>query len=354
MKFCKAFSLYYSLLIVLSMQLVFAQTRKDLLWEYNKMILNDGYLNIAFANDVKEHTNREIKDILNKAWVKKQIIILLQLSGYLDLYHCYYADYDELAAVDSLKNIFEEQKLTVENDPFNQKTLELLSQIYLNDPPSGSLPLILKEKNIGYDDADNIIVIFKDELLLQLFARQAHTVQEYGLISEYKIRNDRVRYLGPKSRKGDGLTPEGIYDLVFYPALRWSDFYLAFRVTYPNDADKIRKEYWGIQGKIGGDINIHGYCVSIGCVPLGNPAICELFFFLRQNMVKNNRIKVMIFPFQFDLEINQSYLEAYYQRNKKVAEFWESLNPIYTYFIENKKIPNYQIDQERGYYQLLK
>lgn len=59
---------------------------------------------------------------------------------------------------------------------------------------------------------------------------------------------------GPKLREGDFRTPEGNYQLVERKAD--SDFFLAIRISYPNQADMHRSRAQGHQP--GGSIMIHG------------------------------------------------------------------------------------------------
>ena len=185
-----------------------------------------------------------------------------------------------------------------------------------------------------------------------VYAKPVNETVPYSFIKLYNIKNSNVARLGPKTKQGDTLTPEGIYTLDFYPAFKWSDFYLAFKITYPNRADYIRRNFWNVITKPGGYINIHGCCVSIGCVPLGNPDIEELFFFIRNNQIKNNLIDVHLYPFKFDSPDNEKTISLYKDRNKKIYDFWENLKDIYLYFTQNKKIPKYKIDNTTGYYKI--
>lgn len=59
---------------------------------------------------------------------------------------------------------------------------------------------------------------------------------------------------GPKERKGDNKTPEGIY--VIDSRNRDSAYHLALRISYPNEKDKKRAKELGVSP--GGDIMIHG------------------------------------------------------------------------------------------------
>ncbi len=78
--------------------------------------------------------------------------------------------------------------------------------------------------------------------------------------------------LGPKVIEGDGQTPEGFYYInVFNPM---SNFHLSLGVNYPNSVDYART---GKDRKPGSDIYIHGNCVTVGCIPLTDEKIKEVY-----------------------------------------------------------------------------
>ncbi len=76
---------------------------------------------------------------------------------------------------------------------------------------------------------------------------------------------------GPKRREGDKQVPEGFYEIDrFNPK---SLFHLSLGLNYPNAADRVLSD----REHPGGDIFIHGSNVTVGCAPLGNDAIEELY-----------------------------------------------------------------------------
>ena len=100
--------------------------------------------------------------------------------------------------------------------------------------------------------------------------------------------------LGPKFKEGDRQIPEGIYKVSHLNPN--SKFHLALRLNYPNEFDKkmARKEK---RTKLGGDIMIHGSNRSIGCVPLGDANIEQLYFLVKKVGMKN--VKVILAPVDF-------------------------------------------------------
>ncbi len=79
---------------------------------------------------------------------------------------------------------------------------------------------------------------------------------------------------GPKLREGDRQVPEGIYRVNFLNEK--SRYHLALRLNYPNEFD-LKMAGVDERRTLGGDIMIHGFNVSIGCLALGNAAIEELY-----------------------------------------------------------------------------
>ena len=108
--------------------------------------------------------------------------------------------------------------------------------------------------------------------------------------------------LGPKAKQGDLQIPEGIYGLpVLNPN---SSYHLSIRVNYPNadDVARANKARPPISRRgMGGDIYIHGEDVTIGCIPLGNPGIDEVFTLAA--LVKPSRRGVIIAPVDFRRDV---------------------------------------------------
>ena len=98
--------------------------------------------------------------------------------------------------------------------------------------------------------------------------------------------------LGPKLREGDGQIPEGIYGIEYLNPN--SKFYLSLKVSYPNSADKARAKKDG-RTMLGGDIMIHGKNVTVGCVPIGDEAIEEVFYLV--NAVGKENVRVILAPY---------------------------------------------------------
>jgi murein L,D-transpeptidase YafK len=93
--------------------------------------------------------------------------------------------------------------------------------------------------------ADHILIVKSAHMLTLLRAGKVLKTYKVALGSDP---------LGPKTREGDGKTPEGAYRID--AKNEHSQFHLALRISYPNAADLQRAKKLGVNP--GGDIFIHG------------------------------------------------------------------------------------------------
>ena len=98
--------------------------------------------------------------------------------------------------------------------------------------------------------------------------------------------------LGPKLREGDMQIPEGIYRVEYMNPN--SSFHLSFKVSYPNDFDRAMAAKEG-RTNLGGDIMIHGSNATVGCVPIGDKAIEDVFYLVAKVGFKN--VEIVIAPY---------------------------------------------------------
>lgn len=101
--------------------------------------------------------------------------------------------------------------------------------------------------------------------------------------------------IGPKLKEGDRQIPEGIYPLTGLNPN--SSYHLSIKIGYPNSFDREMAENED-RTDIGCNIFIHGKAVTIGCIPLGDKGIEELFYFVYN--VGLSRGKVIISPVEWD------------------------------------------------------
>lgn len=137
---------------------------------------------------------------------------------------------------------------------------------------------------------DILLVAFKEERTLQVYATDN---RGFKLIKEYPFTAYSGK-LGPKLKEGDKQIPEGIYKVEYLNPN--SSYYLSIKVSYPNAFDKSKNLLSSVT-EMGGDIFIHGKAATIGCIPIGDDAIEEVFL-LTQKAIKKG-VKVIISPRDF-------------------------------------------------------
>ena len=148
-----------------------------------------------------------------------------------------------------------------------------------------------------------VILVFKDERLVELHAKGWDSPRIYKMTGF----NGK---LGPKLREGDGQIPEGVYGIEYLNPN--SAFHLSLKVSYPNSFDKRHAQESG-RDNLGNDIMIHGRSATVGCVPIGDDAIEEVFYFAAR--VGKENTSVIIAPYDMRKgrkpELEQSPLPWY-------------------------------------------
>ncbi len=182
---------------------------------------------------------------------------------------------------------------------------------------------------------------FKREAELELWAqRGAH---DFKRVATYPILKSSGGP-GPKRREGDRQVPEGFYTIThFNPE---SLYHLSLGLDYPNAADRVLSD----RDKPGGDIYIHGKDVSIGCAPLGDSMIEELFLAaLDARNAGQQRIAVHIFPGRMSGPEWEKYVAAETATRPELASFWAQLAPIYAAFEKRRVVPEVEVKPDGRY-----
>ncbi len=196
------------------------------------------------------------------------------------------------------------------------------------------------EKGIDFDKQTIFIRVFKREKEMELWIK--NTNSSYSLLTIYPICAISGTY-GPKRKKGDYQVPEGFYHIDrFNPQ---SAFHLSLGLNYPNASDKILSD----AKNPGGDIFIHGSCVSIGCMAMTHEKIKELYIAAVE--AKNNgqhKIPVHIFPFRMTEE-NMSFFAEKYKDEEVLLTFWKNIKTGFDYFEKNKKLPSVSVNSKGKY-----
>lgn len=217
---------------------------------------------------------------------------------------------------------------------------------------------VFRAKELSYPPKKIFIRAFKKEKTLELWALSS--VNTYTLVRSYPFCSTSG-VLGPKRREGDLQIPEGFYHIDrFNP---WSQFYLSLGINYPNRSDRIR----GDQKNPGGDIFIHGSCVTIGCIPITDEKIKELYWIaLLARRSGQRRIPVHIFPARMDQSnfrllcdraADPVFWSGFKERTgdthprtpSQLVDFWKNLKAAYDRFEETGDLGTIRIDRQGRY-----
>src|SRR6476619_3288492 len=150
--------------------------------------------------------------------------------------------------------------------------------------------------------------------------------------------------LGPKRMAGDFQVPEGFYYInEFNPK---SNYYLSLGLNYPNVSDRILSD--SLQP--GGDIYIHGSCVTTGCIPVTDKQIEEIYVLaMHAKDEGQDFIPVHIFPVQFKNKASNEYLNKFLKDFPEYTGIASSLKQIYYYFDRTKEIPVIMVNKKGEY-----
>ncbi|MFY9309313.1 MAG: L,D-transpeptidase family protein [Bacteroidia bacterium] len=199
----------------------------------------------------------------------------------------------------------------------------------------------LSELGLDLNNFNILITVFKSEQELVIYAKNKKDKQYKKLVT-YPICASSGD-LGPKRKQGDGQVPEGFYHIERYNPS--SSYHLSLGVSYPNKSDKLKST----AKDLGGDIFIHGECVTIGCMPMTNDKIKEIYIYAIQ--AKNNgqqNIPVYIFPFKFTESAIAKH-KSYTTDNKMLQDFWNNLKTGYDKFHSNLEALNVAVDKAGNY-----
>ncbi|HEX5168334.1 MAG TPA: L,D-transpeptidase family protein [Cyclobacteriaceae bacterium] len=199
---------------------------------------------------------------------------------------------------------------------------------------------LFKTKHLQQDGFNLFIRAFKKEGKLEAWIKEKHNTN-YTLLTTYDFCTTSGT-AGPKRKEGDLQIPEGIYHINHFNPQ--SNFYLSLGINYPNASDKILSD----RQKPGGEIYIHGNCVTIGCIPITDDKIKELYILAVE--ARNNgqeKIPVHIFPCRMD-DSGMKSLEGHFAKPDLIS-FWNNLKDIYLDFEQTHLINPMTIDKTGRY-----
>lgn len=253
-----------------------------------------------------------------------------------------FAGYDEAAASAAGAAAASRRFLPAEL-PFAQEQLRYSRVRDAYDATGADIEQLFARQGMLYPAAEIFMRVFKRERVLELWARGEND-GEFRMLKAYEICAAAGRP-GPKRRQGDNQVPEGFYFIDLFNPL--SRFHLSLRIDYPNRRD--RAQAGG--NRLGGDIFVHGDCVSAGCLAVTDDGIEELYWLtVEARALGQQRIPVHIFPARLTADEMDTLASAFPGR-RDLLGFWETLRTGFEYFEQNRRVPDMGVDA-RGNYRL--
>ena len=205
------------------------------------------------------------------------------------------------------------------------------------------LKKLFEEKGLHYPPKQIFFRVFKVERKFEVWVIGKE--KKFVLLKEYGVPPRINSFIGPKRRKSDLLVPEGFYKIVVFN--HNSKFYLSLGINYPNELDKLV----GDKDNPGEDIFIHGGRASLGCIPLTNDGIQEVYLLaVEAQNAGQKSISIHIFPAR--LLMKKDGLETVIPEfDPALIEFWKNLREGYNFFETNKILPQIQVKSKRYMFQ---
>ena len=195
----------------------------------------------------------------------------------------------------------------------------------------------LKENQIRPDQFTMTILAFKAENRLEIHA--GNSGERQRKIKEFEICASSGKP-GPKRFEGDWQVPEGFYHVDRFNPM--SSYHLALGINYPNASDRIL----GNKKKPGGQIMIHGACVTIGCLPMTNEGIEEIYLYaIKARSNGQLRIPVYIFP----AEPGTDQYNQLKKQQPQLSSFWENLEEGFQQYQSQRKPLEFTVSKEGRY-----
>ena len=198
-----------------------------------------------------------------------------------------------------------------------------------------------QEAGLTYPPREIFLRWFKKEAAIELWARAER--EPFRLINSYAILAHSGGP-GPKRREGDRQVPEGFYEIDrFNPE---SLYHLSMRLNYPNASDRVLSD----PEQPGSDIYIHGKNLSLGCAPIGDDSIEELYLIALDVCTGGqSRIPVHIFPARMGGPEWTRFSADAIAGDPSLERFWEQLQPAYDFFESRHRLPKITVAADGTY-----
>lgn len=198
------------------------------------------------------------------------------------------------------------------------------------------------EKKLKWPAKYLYIRSFKYDSQLEVWVKNERKDQ-FQLFKTYKVCA-LAGSLGPKRMEGDYQVPEGFYYInEFNPK---SNYYLSLGINYPNVSDKILSDSL----KPGSEIYIHGSCVTVGCIPIRDEQIEELYILAAYAKDQGQDfIPVHVFPVRFNVEKSVKFLNNMTKDDPVLKKFAARMEDAFDYFDKYRQLPVVMVDSKGQY-----
>jgi len=205
-----------------------------------------------------------------------------------------------------------------------------------------SLEKEFKAKGLEWPVRYMFIRSFKYDGQLEVWVKN-QAKEKYKLFKTYRVCL-LSGAMGPKRMQGDYQVPEGFYYInEFNPR---SNYHLALGINYPNASDKILSDSL----RPGNGIYIHGSCVSIGCIPVTDEDIEEIYLIASSAKASGEDfIPVHVFPVRYDRKKSLEFFENYTRNNPSLEKFGLQLKAAFDKFEATKEVPLVMVDRKGAY-----
>ncbi len=199
-----------------------------------------------------------------------------------------------------------------------------------------------EEKNLEWPAKYIYIRSFKFDSQLEVWVKN-DLKEQFKLFKIFKVCA-LAGSLGPKRMEGDYQVPEGFYYInEFNPR---SNYYLSLGINYPNASDRVLSDSL----RPGSAIYIHGSCVTVGCIPIRDEQIDELYILAAHAKDQGQDfIPVHIFPIRFNVEKSVKYLDNLSKNDPSLKKFADRLEDAFDYFDKYKQLPVVMIGEKGEY-----
>jgi murein L,D-transpeptidase YafK len=207
--------------------------------------------------------------------------------------------------------------LILQQESFKQTQLRQVRVKIAYEHAEDSVKRLFANKRLSMDKCQMFIRAFKKEAVLEVWVKEKNA-DNFVLLHTYDFCATSGE-LGPKRKQGDLQIPEGVYQINHFNPV--SNFYLSLGINYPNASDLILSD----KKKPGNAIYIHGGCATIGCIPITDDGIKELYIIaVEARNGGQQTIPVHIFPTRLNAGVVSALIETGYA-NTSVAAFWRNL-----------------------------